>query len=146
MPADAVGTFAKYSPPIVANGKVYLATFSGRVAGLRAQAMTAARRDRGALRGRRRAGGRGGAGERWRRVQVVGSSGAGAAAGGATARAAARCRRSTPQKLLLRDEAQSMVSYVEIGNPAAGWHVTVPYGRDLQLVGNGRFLIGTDSG
>ena len=39
-----------------------------------------------------------------------------------------------------------MVSYVEIGNPAAGWHVTVPYGRDLQLVGHGRFLIGTDNG
>jgi outer membrane protein assembly factor BamB len=29
--ADAVGTFAKYSPPIVANGKVYVATFSGRL-------------------------------------------------------------------------------------------------------------------
>ena len=29
--ADAVGIFAKYSPPIVANGKVYLATFSGRL-------------------------------------------------------------------------------------------------------------------
>jgi outer membrane protein assembly factor BamB len=29
--ADAVGTFAKYSPPTVANGKVYLATFSGRL-------------------------------------------------------------------------------------------------------------------
>jgi hypothetical protein len=51
-----------------------------------------------------------------------------------------------PRHLLLRDEAQSMVSYVEVGNPAAGWHVTVPYGRDLQLVGAGRFLIGTDSG
>ncbi len=30
-PADAVGTFAKYSPPIVANGKVYLNTFSGHL-------------------------------------------------------------------------------------------------------------------
>jgi hypothetical protein len=39
-----------------------------------------------------------------------------------------------------------MVSYVEIGNPAAGWHVTVPYGRDLQLVGNGNFMIGTNNG
>jgi hypothetical protein len=39
-----------------------------------------------------------------------------------------------------------MVSYVEIGNPAAGWHVTVPYGRDLQLVGHGNFMIGTNDG
>ena len=30
-PQDDVGTFAKYSPPIVANGKVYLASFSGRL-------------------------------------------------------------------------------------------------------------------
>ena len=30
-PTDAVGTFAKYSPPIVANGKVYLNTFSGHL-------------------------------------------------------------------------------------------------------------------
>jgi hypothetical protein len=53
---------------------------------------------------------------------------------------------STPQRLLLRDEARSMVSYVEVGNPAAGWQIAVPYGRDLQLVGDGRFLIGTDNG
>ena len=39
-----------------------------------------------------------------------------------------------------------MVSYLEGGNPAAGWHLSVPYGRDLQLVGGARFLIGTDSG
>jgi outer membrane protein assembly factor BamB len=30
-PKDNVGTFAKYSPPMVANGKVYLATFSGKL-------------------------------------------------------------------------------------------------------------------
>jgi hypothetical protein len=30
-PEDDVGTFAKYSPPIVANGKVYLASFSGKL-------------------------------------------------------------------------------------------------------------------
>jgi hypothetical protein len=30
-PADNVGTYAKYSAPIVANGKVFLATFSGKL-------------------------------------------------------------------------------------------------------------------
>ena len=29
--ADNLGTYAKYSPPIVANGKVYVATFSGKL-------------------------------------------------------------------------------------------------------------------
>jgi hypothetical protein len=48
--------------------------------------------------------------------------------------------------LLLRDEAKSTVSYVELGNAAAGWHVVTPYGRDLQLVGSGHFMIGTDNG
>jgi len=74
-----------------------------------------------------------------------GSSG-NAGAGGATGAGGGGASPGTPHKLLLRDEAQSMVSYVEIGNPVAGWHVTVPYGRDLQLVGNNRFMIGTDNG
>ena len=69
-----------------------------------------------------------------------------AGAGGATGAGGDGSSSGPPHKLLLRDEAQSMVSYVEIGNPAAGWHTTVSYGRDLQLVGNGRFLVGTDNG
>jgi len=72
-----------------------------------------------------------------------GSTVAGAGGGGGAAAAAVDPNK---RHLLLRDEAQTMVSYVELGNPAAGWHVTVPYGRDLQLVGGGRFLIGTDNG
>lgn len=74
----------------------------------------------------------------------LGGLGGATGAGGATGDGGAS--PAPPQKLLLRDESQSMVSYVEIGNPAAGWHTTVSYGRDLQLVGNGRFLIGTDNG
>lgn len=67
-------------------------------------------------------------------------------AGGATGAGGDGTSSAPPHKLLLRDEAQSMVSYVELGNPAAGWHTAVSYGRDLQLVGNGRFLVGTDNG
>ena len=70
-----------------------------------------------------------------------------AAAGGAAGQAGGDdAALAHPRQLLLRDEARSMVSYVEIGNPAAGWQVAVPYGRDMQLVGDGRFLIGTDNG
>jgi hypothetical protein len=73
---------------------------------------------------------------------AVGDAGANRDSGGTGGTGAA----ASPARLLLRDEAQSMVSYLEIGNPAAGWHVTAAYGRDMQLVGNGRFMIGTDNG
>ena len=77
---------------------------------------------------------------------AAGAAGDIGGSGGAEVGDAATDASPPPHRLLLRDEARSMVSYVEVGNPAAGWHVTVPYGRDLQLAGNGRFLIGTDSG
>jgi hypothetical protein len=48
--------------------------------------------------------------------------------------------------MLLRDEAISQLSYEDIANPKNNWYVTVPAGRDIQLVGNGRVLIGTGSG
>ena len=31
MARDTLGLFAKFCPPVIANGKVYLATFSNRV-------------------------------------------------------------------------------------------------------------------
>lgn len=50
------------------------------------------------------------------------------------------------RKLILRDEGLSQLSYVDLNNPDKNWFVPVPAGRDLQLVGNGRVLIGTGSG
>ena len=50
------------------------------------------------------------------------------------------------RKLLLRDEGNSAVHYVDLGDPSKNWHQVVPTGRDLQLIGAHQFLIGTDNG
>ncbi len=50
------------------------------------------------------------------------------------------------RKLLLRDEGLSQLSYIDIANPKANWFVPVPAGRDIQLAGSGRVLIGTGNG
>ncbi len=50
------------------------------------------------------------------------------------------------RKLLLRDEGLSQLSYVNFGNPTTNWYLPVPAGRDIQLVGGGRVLIGTGTG
>jgi hypothetical protein len=50
------------------------------------------------------------------------------------------------RKLLLRDEGLSQLSYVDLANPKANWYVPIPAGRDMQLVGKGRVLIGTGTG
>ncbi len=50
------------------------------------------------------------------------------------------------RKLLLRDEGLSQLSYIDIANPNKNWYVAVPAGRDIQLAGNGRVLIGTGNG
>ena len=49
-------------------------------------------------------------------------------------------------KFLLRDEGLSQLSYMDLTNPGSNWHVLIPAGRDIQLVGNGRVLIGTGTG
>ena len=51
-----------------------------------------------------------------------------------------------PKKFLLRDEGLSQLSYVDLTKPQANWYQQVPAGRDMQLVGGGRVLIGTGSG
>ena len=50
------------------------------------------------------------------------------------------------RRLLLRDEGLSQLSFIDIGNPAANWFVPVPQGRDIQLTGKGRVMIGTGNG
>lgn len=50
------------------------------------------------------------------------------------------------RKMLLRDEGLSQLSFINIANPTANWFVPVPAGRDIQLVGKGRVLIGTGKG
>ena len=51
-----------------------------------------------------------------------------------------------PQKLLLRDEGLSQLSYVNLANSQENWYQPIPPGRDIQLVGGGRVLIGTGTG
>ncbi len=55
---------------------------------------------------------------------------------------------ATPDErhFLVRDEGHSQVHYIDLGDTAQNWTVDVPVGRELQLVGAGRFLIGTESG
>ncbi len=53
---------------------------------------------------------------------------------------------SDKRHLLLRDEGLSQLSYIDLGNPSANWYLQVPPGRDMQLVGRGRVLIGTGTG
>lgn len=50
------------------------------------------------------------------------------------------------RRLLLRDEGMCQLSYLDMANPNTNWHVPIPEGRDLQLVGSGRVLIGIGTG
>jgi hypothetical protein len=54
--------------------------------------------------------------------------------------------QSSKRKLLLRDEGLSQLAYVDVANPKSNWYIKVPAGRDLQLVGKGRVMIGTGTG
>ncbi len=48
--------------------------------------------------------------------------------------------------LLLRDEGNSALHYVDLGDPTKSWHIDIPVGRELQLIGNNQLLIGTENG
>jgi hypothetical protein len=73
-----------------------------------------------------------------------GASGAGAPSTGGSAGQASAPGRDA-RRMLLRDEGISQLSYVNLAAPAENWHVTVPVGRDMQLVGAGRVMIGTET-
>jgi hypothetical protein len=75
-------------------------------------------------------------------VSAGGGSGSGGSAGSGGTAGLDRTRR----KLLLRDEGKSAVHYVDLADASKNWHQAVPVGRDLQVIGAQRFLIGTDNG
>lgn len=65
------------------------------------------------------------------------------------------CRNSVAQpstqsyparQMLLRDEGLSKLNFVDVAHPDRNYYITVPAGRDLQLVGQGRVMLGTGKG
>lgn len=81
---------------------------------------------------------------------VAGAGGGGDAAsagsGGAAGAGGAGGVDPNQRKLLLRDEGNSALHYLDLAEPSSSWHQAVPVGRDLQLVGGRRLLIGTENG
>ena len=57
-----------------------------------------------------------------------------------------QAQNSDTRHILLRDEGKSQLIYVDLGHPDKNWYETVPPGRDMQLVGKGKVLIGTEAG
>ena len=53
---------------------------------------------------------------------------------------------STPQKLILYDDSNGRLLYIDNANPAANWIASTGMGRDLQLVGGGRVMLGKFDG
>jgi len=54
--------------------------------------------------------------------------------------------QSESRRFLLRDEGISQLSYIDQANPKNNWYTPIPTGRDMQLVGRGRVLVGTGNG
>jgi hypothetical protein len=50
------------------------------------------------------------------------------------------------RRFLLRDEGLSQLALIDQGDASRNWYIPIPTGRDIQLIGNGRVLIGTDNG
>lgn len=65
---------------------------------------------------------------------------------GCAAKKSTTSSASVSHTMILRDEGLSQLSLMNMANPQKNWVVKVPAGRDLQLVGNGRVMIGTGNG
>ncbi|WP_020596192.1 hypothetical protein [Spirosoma panaciterrae] len=50
------------------------------------------------------------------------------------------------RQMLLRDEGLSKLNYIDLAHPDRNYYVSVPAGRDLQLIGQGRVMLGTGKG
>ena len=50
------------------------------------------------------------------------------------------------RRMLLRDEGLSQLCYIDLADSSKNWYGKVPAGRDMQLAGNGRVMIGTGTG
>jgi hypothetical protein len=49
-------------------------------------------------------------------------------------------------RLLLRDEGNPALVYIDVRNSENNWRVDIPKGRDIQLIGDDRVLVGTENG
>lgn len=54
--------------------------------------------------------------------------------------------QSAKRHFLLRDEGISQLAYIDEADPSKNWYTPIPTGRDMQLIGNGRVLVGTGNG
>jgi hypothetical protein len=61
--------------------------------------------------------------------------------------AAALAGESHPHKMLLMDESRSRVHYVDLDDASKNWEIIFPKRyRDVQIIGNRRLLVSSDSG
>ena len=54
--------------------------------------------------------------------------------------------RYSSRQLLLRDEGLSKLDYIDLAHPEKNYFIAIPVGRDMQLVGQGRVMLGTGKG
>ncbi|WP_018618979.1 hypothetical protein [Spirosoma luteum] len=54
--------------------------------------------------------------------------------------------RYASRQLLLRDEGLSKLNYIDLAHPEKNYFIAIPAGRDMQLVGQGRVMLGTGKG
>ncbi|GAB3986178.1 hypothetical protein GCM10028807_03030 [Spirosoma daeguense] len=50
------------------------------------------------------------------------------------------------RQMLLRDEGLSKLNFVDVAHPERNYYVSVPAGRDMQLIGKGQVMLGTGKG